>query len=187
MDASSPARPGRFRPDQYDFQEGDALFFDTNIWLFLLDPFGDPSDSRIVAYSAAYKRILKARCALFTDDTVVGEFINRALKLGHEADIRHGLADPSWKRYRTSDEFGYSLERTTALANEILSACQLLHADPDWPQILSDMKQRQRDLNDEILVRICQHHDLILVTDDGDFTQADLDIISANSAFFRRR
>src|ERR1051325_4375359 len=96
------------RIDDWAFSSADRLFLDANVWIFLRDPAGDPSNSTVRIYLAAYERALAAESQLFTDMTVLCEVVNRILKLQHERDHRFGLADAEWKRYRQSEEYGYA-------------------------------------------------------------------------------
>jgi predicted nucleic acid-binding protein len=37
------------------------------------------------------------------------------------------------------------------------------------------------DFNDELIIRTCKEHQCVLVTNDADFSGADIDILSANN------
>ena len=58
----------------YDFQPGDELFLDANIWLLIHGPQNTGND-RMHAYSSAFRRLLEAQCRIYIDVLIVSEFI----------------------------------------------------------------------------------------------------------------
>lgn len=177
------------RIDEWEFSSADRLFLDANVWIFLFDPFDEPANATIKIYTTAYKRARAAGSQLFTDMTVLCEVVNRNLKLQHELDHRFGIADAAWKRYRQSEEYGYAVSRVAEAVQSIVEAAQVLDVPcpPNWDALFAALQSGQRDFNDELIVQQCQRHDLILVTDDGDFRGADLQILTNRSNYFTRR
>ena len=68
--------PTNFYPvDSYEFAESDALFMDTNIWLYVYAPQA-PGDWKTRTYSRSLTKILTAKSRIFIDAMVLSEFIN---------------------------------------------------------------------------------------------------------------
>ena len=71
-----------YRVDSYEFAESDALFLDTNIWLYVYAPQA-PNDWRTRIYSKSLGKILTAKSKIFIDALVLSEFINRYARFAY--------------------------------------------------------------------------------------------------------
>ncbi|MDQ7785688.1 MAG: hypothetical protein RDU20_22600, partial [Desulfomonilaceae bacterium] len=54
----------------------------------------------------------------------------------------------------------------------------------DISRLLNDFAQGSEDFNDQVIVEVCRAHGLKLITDDGDFRGAGLDVLTANPNLF---
>ncbi len=177
------------RIEDWQFSPDDRLFFDTNIWMLLLGVQGDPQSTSVGLYSAAYKRILRAGCPILTDTLVLAEFTNAALRVRHELAVRFMEADPDFKRFREGEDFADVASQVSYDVRQILEQTQVFPAvtPPDWEAVLRELEKGARDLNDELIVAQCLVQNAFLVTNDRDFLGADVEILTANPVYFRRR
>lgn len=178
------------RIEDWTFSPEDRLFFDTNIWMLLLGVQGNPQSTQVAVYSNAYKRILKANCALLTDTLVLAEFYNAALRVRHELAIRFFHVDSDFKRFRESQDFADVASQVSYDVRQIVEGAQVRVLPAiipvDWPALLAELERGVRDFNDELILAQCQAQNALLVTNDRDFVGADVEILTANSVYFRR-
>jgi len=88
--------------------------------------------------------------------------------------------------WRGSSEYREFAEVVAAQTRSFIKCCTLVqHAftEASLERCLLAFEEEARDLNDEMLVEVCRSHNLRLVTHDGDFRHADIDILTANPAY----
>ncbi len=95
----------------------------------------------------------------------------------------HGLGMHPFKEYRNSRHF-----KTTA--KDIAVSCRriLNHARPvecgfaalNCTTLLADYETGKHDFNDQVLAELCKNKGFQFVTDDGDFRNYDVTVITAN-------
>ena len=163
----------------HSFGPTDRLFFDTNVWLLLYAPQPPHASGRVRAYSAAFKAVLAAGSTVLIDVLVISEFINRSARLHYELAGRPG----DFKTFRNSGFFAGVAVDIAADMGAILGSAKPLDGDlncADLPTLLTAFAAGGLDFNDQILTGICQRHGLAMVTDDGDFTEGGLQVLTAN-------
>lgn len=173
----------------FSFQPEHRLFFDTNIWLFLYGASNAPDDQRVKTYSNAFKRAKNARATIEIDGTVLGEFINRGLRDDYAFHHPPQPGRTDFKTYRQSPEYAASARAVAVSARTILAQCERVEsafAHCDIETELANLEQGQTDWSDQMIVALCRERDLILVTDDGDFGDSGLTILTRNSVYFSR-
>lgn len=166
----------------YQFSAADKLFFDANVWLFIYSPQYRPSDQRAGLYSAAYKRILEVQCRIFVDALILSEFVNVLARLAF-----HSLPSPQkpqdYKAFRRSPAFKPVARSIADACRRIVEACTRIEsgfASVDVDVLLERYEGGKADFNDQILAQLCNRQGLTLVTDDGDFRDSGLQIVTAN-------
>ncbi|MCY3972789.1 MAG: type II toxin-antitoxin system VapC family toxin [Candidatus Dadabacteria bacterium] len=183
MPASYPADISK-----YSFSSKDKLFFDTNIWLFT-HGINRPNDPKEKAYSNALSQIIKAKSRIYTDVLVVSEFVNTCAK--REFSIRNqGGGKLSFKRFRNSERFKSISSDVTRESGKILKLCDRLESGfrtLNMQQVLDDYEEGRIDFNDLVISDICKRNKLILVTDDGDFRNEGIPILTANRKMLNGR
>lgn len=176
----------------YQFQASDRLFFDANIWIELFDCRSNRdkninSDFRKI-YNGAFARALKSKSRLFAHPFVISEFVNRLLRDEHNFLLKLNEAHSDYKMWRQSGSYRIYSEVVAARTRQILAPCTLIEDNFDNDALLdclTNFEEDSRDLNDEFLIKICERHDLTLVTHDGDFSHCNLNILTTNSAYLR--
>ena len=165
----------------YTFMNGEPLLLDTNVWLYLFPAPSGKLPGFATSYSAALKRMLTAGTHLALDALILSEYLNRYCRI--EWGALHKAAQPDFKKFRQSAAFASIGQGAAEFARRMLK----LSSRHDHPfatvnvaQVLTDFESGAHDLNDGLLVETCRHHGWKLVTNDGDFTQGGIDVLTAN-------
>lgn len=167
--------------ENYIFTPQDRLFFDANIWIYLYGP-SKPGDRRVSLYSKAFECILQAQCAVYLDVLVLSEFINRVARIqfGLEKD-RMNFRD--FKDFRRHSLFQETAKVIAGAVRTILQRCERtdsLFSTLDMDQIITEYETAASDFNDLVIAEICQTNQLTLITDDVDFKNRNVPILTAN-------
>jgi predicted nucleic acid-binding protein len=165
----------------YNFSRDEPLLFDTNVWLYLFPAPSDKLPYYATRYSSALKRMLAAGVHLALDAMVLSEYLNRYCRIEWEARFR--VVHPKFKPFRTSPDFAPVGQNATAYARRILKLCSR-HDHPfeaaNVNQVLTDFGGGLQDFNDGLLADICRQRGWKLVTNDGDFTEGGIEVLTAN-------
>lgn len=178
----------RIRIENIGDLRNKAVFFDANIWMYLFCPLGNSSPAIIRAYSRGFAKMNKAN-PIFTDLTVLSEFINRYLRMaGNEFKIRNNLDRLDYKRdFRGTTEYREALSEVySTVKNRILKSAKVhstLYSNDSITELL-DEKELELDFNDQHITKVCQDNGFYLVSHDGDFKGSDINIVSFNRRFF---
>lgn len=166
---------------KYTFSAGEALLLDTNVWLYLFPapsatPFPHASD-----YSAALKRILAAKAKMAMDVLIISEYLNRYCRI--EWSALYKTKHPDFKKFRKSVDFASVGPKAAAFAANILALC----SNYDHPfatinvgKVIADFESGAQDANDGFLIESCRHHGWKFVTNDRDFTEGGIEVLTAN-------
>ncbi len=164
----------------YKFKSEDRLFFDTNIWFYLIGPRDNP-DKYAQIYFNALENILLNKSNVFIDITIISELINRYAK--YLAKQRFNIDMTKYEKFRESKNFNkITLEVGEAL-NKILNISQLISSHFEQSNIVSILSEYSRvgkGFNDQLLEQTCLINNLLLVTNDIDFKSAKCHILTAN-------
>jgi predicted nucleic acid-binding protein len=170
----------------YRFQEGEAIFIDANVWLFLHPPAGGQSSGWAVDYSDIYKRLLEAKAQPVTDALVLSEYLNRYFRLEYDGGWRQQYRD--FKAFRKSSYFKGLAEDAIAEVRQITKKA-LIEDTPlkslNFDDILTETESGTLDFNDAILVESCRHHGWKLLTNDEDCAVGGIEVITALPALLR--
>lgn len=168
-----------FAANDYNFAPDDKLLLDTNVWFFIYGP-QKPGDTRAAVYSEVLAKILAARSKVFIDVLIVSEFINTYARLKWNVmDKPHG----NFKSFRKSRDFKPIAQDISADVKQILKHCLRIESGFDALAIidlLDEYALGKADFNDQVIATLCREKGLILVTDDGDFRDNEIPIVTAN-------
>lgn len=163
--------------------QGRQLFFDANVLLYL---FGgnNPSTWTTDTYSSIFSQCLKMGNGLCVDVFVISEFINRFLRLEYAKYLKNNNLNPQqieFKNFR-SQPYGIQASQDVELIvkGTILNKFSLVGKLFDTASIHS-INLVNSDFNDELIIKTCQEHRCVLVTNDADFSGANVDILTANT------
>lgn len=165
----------------YAFSSGEQLLLDANIWLFL---YPAPSDSHpwyVTKYSAGFKTMLTANVVLALDALILSEYLNRYCRIEWEA--LHTNKYRNFKDFRQSQDYVPVGQGAALYARRILKLCTR-HDHPfsasDVTRVLSDFESGNCDFNDGLFVEACLCNGWKFVTDDGDFTEGGIEVLTSN-------
>ena len=169
--------------EDYNFTVEDRLFLDTNVWLYLYAP-QETQRHWVNIYSEAFDRILKARSQIYTDVLVLSEFINvyarQEWKL-KAAPIR------DFKKFRNSRRFKPIARDITADVKRVLGHCSRIKSGSSTLKmdgLLNGYAAGNSDFNDHVITELCKSNELTLITNDSDFKNQTIPVLSANPKLF---
>lgn len=166
--------------NSYNFAENDVLLIDANVWLYIHGPQSQ-RDYKSQNYSNALAKILKAKCSVFLDVLILSEFINRYSRLRYNLQ----KVQSDFKTYRKSPFFKLVAKEIADAVRRILKHCKCIESEfssIDMNDILTDYESKCPDFNDQILAELCRSRSLTFVTDDSDFKDFDITILTANKS-----
>jgi len=154
------------------------LFFDANVLLYLFGPIATPSNQwAINAYTAVFSHCLKMQSVLCMDTIVLSEFINRFFRIEY---LKANSKDDFKKFRSTPDGVKIAQDVEKMVKGRILKRFKMVGKLFNESDITA-ISLVNRDFNDELIVKTCQEHQCVLVTNDADFNGADIDILTANN------
>lgn len=163
---------------------GQRIMLDANIWLLMDGPQYGSLDSRASAYSDAYY-LLRKQNRIIINDYVIGEFINRYLKIEFNT-LREAKGEknfPDYKNFRSSKEFKPILDSVADTATNIIEDCEFVPIHITEEQLKESVQELcagEMDLTDITIRACCKANGFVLMTDDRDFIGCGLDLITCN-------
>ncbi len=179
----------RIPAEEIKHNQALSVYFDANIWLFNFCPLGDYKQYQVTKYSSALSTILNKKYPIYTSFSTISEFVNRYLKIAGDCyKATHNITDFNYKKdFRGSTEFKNALDDVRKQVGKIVKYSTVLtypHT-PDSIMDCLDTSMESVDFNDQEIIKFCKQHNLSLLTDDADFIDADITIISANGKYFQ--
>lgn len=161
----------------YDFTADDELFLDTNIWLFIHGS-QKPSDEKTSIYSTAFRRILEAKSRIYIDILIVSEYINVYVR--QRARL---VSNVQFKTFRNTPEFKPIAQDAAKNSKLMLDSC--LHIENRFRELdintmVNEYAGGRYDFNDLVIEGLCKNRGLKLITDDGDFKDRGISVLTAN-------
>jgi len=151
------------------------IFVDANVLIYLFWSVGKYKHEQ--KYASAFKVLLKQRTQLFIDFLVVSEIINRIIKFEHQK------INPtqSFKAFRNSQK-GRQITADIYLTirDVIFSKFNIIGKSFSKQDIESNLVLNNLDFVDKAIVQICRENDFVLLTNDSDFRNTNLDILTYN-------
>lgn len=154
---------------------GKDVFFDANILMYLFWPTGQHDFEKY--YARVFRNLLRQGNALFVDFLIISEVINRVVR------IEHKKLNPTqqFKKFRNSQEGKEVLDDIYLIVkNDILSRFKVVDKTFDKQEIESYLEVDELDFVDKATVSLCKENVMVLLTNDGDFKYADIDILTGN-------
>ena len=170
----------------HSFSSADHLFLDTNVWLWIYGRQLPPNaqhrsdeDRRLEQiYSDAYSMIEKSKSKVYINTIVISEFLTNSMRKEFgtkKLKIMRNREDKKLKETAAGflDEVRYILEREN---------CYLLeeHFSTKVTDGLLAAFDGSADYNDLIIARTCGCNGLTLITQDSDFKNQRISILTAN-------
>lgn len=158
------------------------VFMDANILLYIFWPMGN--QSWVKEYSSFFKDLLKQKIVIVTDRTTLSEFINRALRYEYETHLRENNLDKRslpFKEFRDQNYGKETVKEIYSITKEkILNQFEYLDKSFSKEEVLEILDKENGDFNDQLIAKFCQENSLFFLTNDGDFKNTGIDILTAN-------
>ena len=156
------------------------VFVDANV---LINLFWSTSGSEFweIECSTIFRALLRQRNKLFIDFLVISEVVNRVLR------IEHKMLQPEqdFKRFRDSEEGKATLSDIYSIVkNRILEDFSVAEKSFSEVDIRNFLTINSLDFIDKGLLKICQKNNFVLFTNDKDYKNLDIDVLTCNRHFF---
>ena len=158
------------------------VFFDANVLIYIFWPSGAYSWER--SYSSAFRSLLRQRNEMLVDFIVISEIVNRAHRLEYEkylAEKELSRSQLTYKRYRDNADGQAALaDIYLIIKTNILSTFSVVGKAFNNLDILSLLTVDSLDFSDKAILMTCRDNSYVLITNDSDYKDADIDILSSN-------
>ena len=167
-------------PTKYRLQDvtkliGKNVFVDAHVLIYLFWPTGRHSFEQ--NYAHVFRNLLRQENKLFVDFLVISEVINRVVK------IEHQKLNPTqkFKDFRNSQEGKEVLNDIYIIVKDsIIKRFDVIGKTFNKQEIEDYLEVDELDFVDKVIVTLCKEHTFVLLTNDKDFKNADLDILTGN-------
>jgi predicted nucleic acid-binding protein len=153
---------------------GKDVFFDANILIYLFWPTGQHSFEK--NYARVFSNLLRQGNNLFVDFLVLSEVINRVVRIEH----KKLNSTQKFKDFRNSQNGKDALYDIYIIVNNILKKFNVVGKAFNKQEIESYLTVDELDFVDKATVTLCKENALVLLTNDKDFKNTDLDILTGN-------
>jgi len=168
----------RYSPSQIYELRGRGVFIDTNVLLMIFrkNKYNHPRGDK---YFEIFTKILAHRLKIFVNEISLSEFYYAALKV--ERDKSNF---PSIKEFRDSEAGIQAREEIFSDMRTMLHRVQYIPSNLPQSEIMNLFTADSLDFNDKLIAATCRKDNYVLVTDDADYMDTDIEILSANSTMF---
>lgn len=173
----------KYMASNYKLQEvaqltGKGIFFDANVLIYLFWPTGQHFYEQ--NYAQVFGKLLKQKNSLFVDILVISEVINRVLRI--EYNKLNMVKDKiDFKTFRNSQEGKEVISDSYLIVKDnILSNFNVIEKSFSKRDIEDMLIVDQLDFVDKAIVTVCSENNLVLLTNDRDFKNSGLDILTGN-------
>lgn len=152
-----------------------AVFLDANILIYLFWPTGQHHFEK--NYARVFKSLLNQKNKMLVDFLIISEVINRVIR------IEHQKINPNqkFKDFRNSQEGKEALNDIYLIVkNDILNRFDVVGKVFTKRDIEDKLMIDELDFVDKATVDLCKEYNLVLLTNDKDFKNAGLDILTGN-------
>lgn len=167
--------------------QNKRIFFDANVLIYLFWASGSQRWENV--YSNIFASLLRQRNELLVDFIVISEITNRAIRLEYDKHLRaNNLKKDSltFKTYRDSQDGQLALTDIHLIVEtNILNRFTVIGKAFTKEEILSFLSISSLDFADKGILLTCKENSCILLTNDADYKNADIDILTANPAILR--
>lgn len=164
------------------------IFFDTNILIYILG-FGTPTfENWEEEYRELYEKLKSQNNIFVVDYIVISEFVNRTIKIEYSKYLFSNNLDKnslSYKDYRNSSAGQETLKDIYVILNaDILDEFEVIEKSYSKDDLKIMCSVDELDFSDKAIIKICEDNQFILFTNDTDFKNSSIDIISCHRKMF---
>jgi predicted nucleic acid-binding protein len=165
----------RYKLKEVSLLQSKNIFVDANVLIYCF--WGTGAYRREQNYASAFKVLLRQQCSLFVDFMVISEIINRVLQI-EQKKLR---PESNFKDFRDSESGKNVLSDIFLIVKQsILPKFNIVGKVFNKQEMESLLAVDDLDFVDKSTVEICKENSLILLTNDKDFRNADIDILTGN-------
>lgn len=166
----------------YRYVADEVVLLDANVLIYMYSEFqSDSSSARIdyrKVYTNAFAQLLQAGAKPVTLPIIISEYINSCIRCAHRASTY-----TEYKDFRKSQDFTLAAQKIALSAKKMITIVDVLGKQDFSIDALSAVTQFQHgelDFNDAIIAQVCAANNCKLMTNDGDFEQAGIEILTCN-------
>ncbi len=164
-----------YKLQDYANLSGKDVFVDANVLIYLFWPTGQHSFE--ANYARVFRNLLRQGNSLYVDFLVISEVVNRVLRIEHQKLN----SNQKFKDFRNSQDGKDVISDIYLIVqNEILSSFKIIGKSFNKSDIEGFLIVEQLDFVDKATVSICSENNLVLLTNDRDFKNSGLDILTGN-------
>jgi predicted nucleic acid-binding protein len=157
--------------------------FDANVIIYIFWPTGSKDfESK---YSSIFAELLKQNTKIYINFIVISEVVNRAIRIEYEKYLLTNNFDKNRYKYK---DFRDSLDGQEVVKDvyqviqkKVVSTFEVIGKIFTKDEIISFLNVDKLDFCDKAIEMLCKENNLVLVTNDSDFINSDLEILTANS------
>jgi predicted nucleic acid-binding protein len=163
------------------------IFFDANILLYIFWPTGSGWTK---PYSTIFNRLLKQKNEMAVDFIVISEVVNRAVRIEYEKHLQTNNTPKEnlpFKKYRDSQDGQEALNDVYEIVKKnIVSKFSIAGKAFTKSDIENFLHIDSLDFSDKGIAAICKEHGFVLLTNDKDFADSDLEILTSNPGLLKK-
>ena len=153
------------------------VFVDANVLIYLFWPTGQFYYEN--NYATVYKNLLKQGTKLYVDFIVISEVVNRVMKI--EYNKTKSNSNIGFKYFRNSQVGKEAINDIYLIVkNTILNNFNIIGKVFSKSEIENLLFVAELDFVDKAIVSICSDNSLVLLTNDKDFKNSEIDILTCN-------
>lgn len=163
--------------------QNKPLFFDANVLLYLFGGVTYPKWA-VDGYSRIFKQCLKADNTLYLDVIILSEFVNRFLRIEYDKYLKTNQPaqhDIKFKDFRSTIKGIEASEDIELIVKDTILRRFTMVGKLFNEADICNIDFKNTDFNDELIIQICKENQCVLVTNDADFSGADIDILTINN------
>lgn len=160
--------------NNYEIEENEKFFVDTNILVFIFSPYTDDSKK----YDEFFEDAIEKNCILYTTSQNISEFVNVFLKASHKIyNSERGRYTHYKREYRNTEHFKDRYKWACEIVDEeILPKVKILPVGYKHVKKSVSNYENLLDYNDVLYTHILRN-EMKLVSDDRDFSHSPKDFL----------
>ena len=166
-----------------DIQNRD-VFVDANVIIYWNWAIAGSKQLEI-DYSSIYQELIKQKNKLFVDFLVISEVVNKMMRERHNAKILLEQKSNknfrlSYKQFRNSNEGQQILDNIYTILKTQIEDFNIVGKSFSEDDIINFLNVDNLDFNDKGILQMCQENNFVLLTNDEDYKNSDIDILTCN-------
>lgn len=169
----------RYSLEKISHLKDRGIFFDANILMYL---FWSSNPNLEETYATFYTKLIQQKNKFYVDVLVISEIVNSALRIEHKKyNALNKNPIKEFKQYRNSKSGKDSLtDIYTIIEPRIIKKFEIVGKLFNKSELSDLLVVDNLDFNDKAIAKICQDNQLVLLTNDSDFANTNIEILTAH-------